>query len=219
MRCMACSPEGIVICTGGEDVKLKLWNATSGFCYVTMEKSHTAPITAVAFANFSVVLSASLEGTVRAHDLQRYRTFKTLTTPTPVSAWLSMAKLSPLVLLIRFMSMFGIFRLQNCWMFSPATPVLSAICRLATEECWHRRLGMGLSNVGICPTGMCQRRVCNTQPTCSVLRLGRREGSLHRDYWRAAEFLESIHAISYKLVCCNGITAADENVERDNLRL
>ena len=90
MRCMAYSPDGIVICTGGEDGKLKLWNATSGFCYVTMEKSHTSPITAVCFAKSSVVLSASLDGTVRAHDLYRYRTFKTLTTPTPVQ-FLSLA--------------------------------------------------------------------------------------------------------------------------------
>jgi periodic tryptophan protein 2 len=90
MRCMAYSPDGIVLATGGEDGKLKLWNATSGFCYVTMEKSHTAPITAVCFAKASVVLSASLDGTVRAHDLHRYRTFKTLTTPTPVQ-FLSLA--------------------------------------------------------------------------------------------------------------------------------
>ena len=84
MRCMAYSPDGVVICTGGEDGKMKLWNATSGFCYVTFEKHHTAPVTNVCFANSSVVLSASLDGTVRAHDLHRYKTFKTLTTPTPV---------------------------------------------------------------------------------------------------------------------------------------
>lgn len=90
MRAMAYSPDGVVVCTGGEDGKLKLWNATSGFCYVTMEQSHTAPVTAVRFANSSVVLSSSLDGTVRAHDLHRYRTFKTLTTPTPVQ-FLSLA--------------------------------------------------------------------------------------------------------------------------------
>lgn len=90
MRTMAYSPDGVVICTGGEDGKLKLWNATSGFCYVTLEQSHTAPVTAVAFCNSSVVLSSSLDGTVRAHDLHRYRTFKTLTTPTPVQ-FLSLA--------------------------------------------------------------------------------------------------------------------------------
>ena len=90
MRCMAYSPDGVVVCTGGEDGKIKLWNATSGFCYVTFEKHHTAPVSSVCFANSSVVLSASLDGTVRAHDLHRYRTFKTLTTPTPVQ-FLSLA--------------------------------------------------------------------------------------------------------------------------------
>jgi periodic tryptophan protein 2 len=87
---MAYSPDGVVICTGGEDGKLKLWNASSGFCYVTMEQSHQAPVTSVCFANSSVVLSASLDGTVKAHDLHRYRTFKTFTTPTPVQ-FLSLA--------------------------------------------------------------------------------------------------------------------------------
>jgi len=83
MACMSYSPDGIVIATGGNDGKIKLWNATSGFCYVTMEKSHTAPVTAIAFAKSSVVVSASFDGTVKAHDLYRYRTFKTLTTPVP----------------------------------------------------------------------------------------------------------------------------------------
>mmetsp|Transcript_19339 Transcript_19339/g.41638 ORF Transcript_19339/g.41638 Transcript_19339/m.41638 type:complete len:910 (+) Transcript_19339:58-2787(+) len=90
MSCMAYSPDGVVICTGGEDGKVKLWNSSSGFCYVTMEKTHTAAVTAVAFANSSVVLSSSLDGTVRAHDLYRYRTFKTFTSPTPVQ-FLSLA--------------------------------------------------------------------------------------------------------------------------------
>ena len=90
MNCMAYSPDGVVVCTGGEDGKIKLWNASSGFCYVTLEQSHHAPVTAVCFAKPSVVLSSSLDGTVRAHDLHRYRTFKTFTTPTPVQ-FLSLA--------------------------------------------------------------------------------------------------------------------------------
>jgi len=83
MRCMAYSPDSIVAATGGEDGNIKLWNVTSGFCYCTLS-SHTGPVTAVTFANSSVVISASLDGTVRAHDLHRYRNFKTLTAPTPV---------------------------------------------------------------------------------------------------------------------------------------
>jgi periodic tryptophan protein 2 len=82
MRCMAYSPDGVVVATGGEDGSLKLWNTSSGFCYCTL-KSHTAPITGCTFANASVVMSSSLDGTVRAHDLHRYRNFKTYTAPTP----------------------------------------------------------------------------------------------------------------------------------------
>ena len=67
MRCMAYSGDGVVVATGGEDGALKLWNVGSGFCYCTM-KSHTAPITAVVFANSSVVLSSSLDGTFSGFD-------------------------------------------------------------------------------------------------------------------------------------------------------
>lgn len=82
MRCMAYSNDGIVVATGGEDGSIKLWNTSSGFCYCTL-KSHTAPVTACVFSNSSVVLSSSLDGTVRAHDLNRYRNFRTYTSPTP----------------------------------------------------------------------------------------------------------------------------------------
>ena len=86
MSCMAYSPDAICIATGGEDGKIKLWNSHTGFCYVTFstESSHTAAITGITFANDSVVLTCSLDGTVKAHDLHRYRTFKTYTSPTPV---------------------------------------------------------------------------------------------------------------------------------------
>ena len=79
------SPDGQLAVTGGDDSKLKVWNTTNGFCFVTFT-DHTAPITAVEFAcgeTGSAVISASLDGTVRAFDLARYRNFRTLTTPNP----------------------------------------------------------------------------------------------------------------------------------------
>ena len=57
---------------------------SSGFCFVTFAE-HAAPVTAVAFLpSSSAAVSASLDGTVRAWDLLRYRNFRTLTTPSPV---------------------------------------------------------------------------------------------------------------------------------------
>jgi WD40 repeat protein len=46
---------------------------------------HMAPVTAVSFLPASsACVSASLDGTVRAWDLLRYRNFRTMTTPDPV---------------------------------------------------------------------------------------------------------------------------------------
>jgi WD40 repeat protein len=45
---------------------------------------HKAPVSAVTFApSGHAVVSASLDGTVRAFDLMRYRNFRTLTSPEP----------------------------------------------------------------------------------------------------------------------------------------
>jgi periodic tryptophan protein 2 len=66
---------------------VKLWNAQSGFCFVTFTQ-HTAGVTDAAFSqtsgNSSVLFTCSLDGTVRAFDLVRYRCFKTFTSPEPV---------------------------------------------------------------------------------------------------------------------------------------
>ena len=78
------SPDGSVIATGGDDGKVKLWSVMSGFCFVTFSE-HTAAVTDICYVKGShAIVSASLDGTVRAFDLVRYRNFRTLTTPTPV---------------------------------------------------------------------------------------------------------------------------------------
>ena len=72
MNTLGFSPDGTVIATGADDAKVKLWSASSGFCFATFA-DHAAPVSAVVFgpAAGRVVLSASLDGTVRAYDLLR----------------------------------------------------------------------------------------------------------------------------------------------------
>lgn len=61
-----------------------MFQQSSGFCFVTFS-DHSAPVTAVTFLpSGHALLSASLDGTVRAWDLVRYRNFRTLTAPSPV---------------------------------------------------------------------------------------------------------------------------------------
>lgn len=78
------SEDGHNIATGGDDGKVKLWSTSSGFCFVTFA-DHTSSVSTVQFAKQGQVLfSASLDGTVRAYDLLRYRNFRTFTSPSPV---------------------------------------------------------------------------------------------------------------------------------------
>ncbi|KAF8794527.1 Periodic tryptophan protein 2 like protein [Argiope bruennichi] len=83
MNCLAYSPDGMYIASGGEDGKVKIWDTYSGFCFVTFTE-HASAITGVEFCqNGKAVVSCSVDGTVRAFDLIRYRNFKTYTTPEP----------------------------------------------------------------------------------------------------------------------------------------
>ncbi|XP_076066319.1 periodic tryptophan protein 2 homolog isoform X2 [Oratosquilla oratoria] len=83
MRVVVYSSDGQHIATGGEDGKVKLWSAQSSFCFVTFSE-HTGAVTGLTFTQSGrAVLSSSLDGTVRAFDLTRYRNFKTLTSPQP----------------------------------------------------------------------------------------------------------------------------------------
>lgn len=51
--------------------QVKLWNMMSGFCFVTFSE-HSCAVTGVVFTpNSQVVLGCSLDGTVRAFDLNR----------------------------------------------------------------------------------------------------------------------------------------------------
>ncbi|KDQ06907.1 hypothetical protein BOTBODRAFT_181182 [Botryobasidium botryosum FD-172 SS1] len=84
MNTLSFSSDGQNVATGGDDGKVKVWNTTSGFCFVTFSE-HSSSVSAVEFAKQGQVLfTASLDGTVRAFDLIRYRNFRTFTSPSPV---------------------------------------------------------------------------------------------------------------------------------------
>ena len=65
-------------------VQVKIWRVSSGLCVVTFS-DHAAAVTGMQWLpSGSAALSCSLDGTVRAFDLVRYRNFRTFTTPTAV---------------------------------------------------------------------------------------------------------------------------------------
>jgi periodic tryptophan protein 2 len=81
IECTAYSPDAAFIATGSTDGKIRLWNSMTGFCFVTFGEEHRGSVTALEFiANKGgkVLVSASLDGTVRCFDMKRYRNFKTL---------------------------------------------------------------------------------------------------------------------------------------------
>uniref|UniRef100_A0A665T4B4 Small-subunit processome Utp12 domain-containing protein n=1 Tax=Echeneis naucrates TaxID=173247 RepID=A0A665T4B4_ECHNA len=83
MASLAYSPDGQYIVTGGDDgkVNLKCFYLTSDCGFFPQ---HTSSITNVTFTSSGfVIVSASLDGTVRAFDLHRYRNFRTFTSPRP----------------------------------------------------------------------------------------------------------------------------------------
>jgi periodic tryptophan protein 2 len=70
--CVAYSPDAQTIASGGSDGRVKVWCCRSSLCLVTFAE-HTAAVTDVCWTQGGrAILSASLDGTVRACDMLRW---------------------------------------------------------------------------------------------------------------------------------------------------
>jgi len=62
----------IALLTESMHTQVKLWNTASGFCFVTFS-DHSTSVTGLCFnTSGKVVVSCSLDGTVRAFDMHRF---------------------------------------------------------------------------------------------------------------------------------------------------
>ena len=79
---IAYSPDSSQIASGAIDGRIKVWNTSNASCIITFNE-HKSKVTEIKYApnKPSVLVSASLDGTVRAYDLIKYRNFRVMTTP------------------------------------------------------------------------------------------------------------------------------------------
>ncbi len=86
LSCLDFSNNGNHLATGTNDGKIKLWDMKSFFCFATFSE-HASKVAAVKFSpkGNNTILSASLDGTVRAFDTVRYRNFRSFKAEAPCS--------------------------------------------------------------------------------------------------------------------------------------
>ncbi|KAI3385356.1 hypothetical protein SNEBB_010558 [Seison nebaliae] len=78
---LAHSPDKNYISLGLSNGFVQIWDSVTAICYMTF-KEHTQNVNSLEFApNSRSLFSGSSDGTIRAYDLNRYRNFRTFTTP------------------------------------------------------------------------------------------------------------------------------------------
>ena len=76
------SPEGGQLASGSDDGKIKIFDLSSSNCLITFNE-HKEKITGLQYAlnKYNLLVSSSLDGTIRAYDLIKYKNFRIMTTP------------------------------------------------------------------------------------------------------------------------------------------
>eukprot|EP00835_Amoeboradix_gromovi_P005802 NODE_587_length_6372_cov_0.270524.p1 type:complete len:814 gc:universal NODE_587_length_6372_cov_0.270524:308-2749(+) len=84
LNCETVAVNDHFIASGDSYGVIKLFNAFTGNCIITFTE-HRAAITQIIFSKNNVLLSSSLDGTVKAFDIKRYKHFRTMSAPNPVA--------------------------------------------------------------------------------------------------------------------------------------
>ena len=79
---IAYSPEGGQLASGADDGRIKIFDISSSNCLITFIE-HTSKVTGLQYVlnKSNVLVSSSLDGTIRAYDLIKYKNFRIMTTP------------------------------------------------------------------------------------------------------------------------------------------
>lgn len=83
-ECVSYSLDGAHVVSGNLAGKIKVWSGLTGEVVATFGDEHKGPIKAIKFVpnkSGKVIISASLDGTLRAFDLNKFKNFRTFQSP------------------------------------------------------------------------------------------------------------------------------------------
>lgn len=85
-ECLSYSLDGAHVVSGNLAGRIKVWSGLTGEIVATFGEEHSGPIKAIKFApnkSGKVIISASLDGSLRAYDLNKFKNFRTFRSPVP----------------------------------------------------------------------------------------------------------------------------------------
>lgn len=85
-ECLSYSLDGTHVVSGNMAGRIKVWSGLTGELVASFGEEHTGPIKSIKFVpnkSGKVIISASLDGTLRAYDLNKFKNFRTFQSPIP----------------------------------------------------------------------------------------------------------------------------------------